>query len=88
MSDLSDHVIIPRADFADLQFEAYSSTPLTQSERNAGLVRGTIFMVAAAACVTAGSWGWAKAVDWREERALQRRMNAKLTPSDILDNKK
>lgn len=71
--ELSNSVILPREDFVELQTAAWSQTPASAKDRIAGTVQTTIIFGAMAAAVTAGTWGWAKAVDWREERAFQRR---------------
>lgn len=70
--DLSTSVIIPREDFLELQTAAYNQPPASGKERIGNALQIIVFCSAAAAAVTAASWGWAKAVDWREERAFQR----------------
>lgn len=72
--DLSNSVIIPRDDFLELEAAAYTAPPKTVGDRAAATVQTTLWFAAAAAAVTAGSWGWAKAVDFRERRQHERQM--------------
>lgn len=70
--NLENSVILPREDFVELQEAAWAQTPATTGERVASTVQTTIICFAAAAAVTAGTWGWAKACDWKDERTLAR----------------
>lgn len=76
MTDFSNSVIMPREDFIELStaaFDNHHTPPL--SERAASTAQTTFIFAAMAAAVTAGSWGWAKAVDWREKQAHERKMD-------------
>jgi len=77
MLDPTKSVILPADDFLELQASAYSSPPKTTSDRIGGTVQTIIVCAALAGCVTASSWGIAKAMDWYEERQLDRAMRRK-----------
>lgn len=70
MSDFTDHVIVPREDFNELQSAAFDNA--TIGERVATAAQSTLFLGSAAGAFVLASWGWAKAMDWREERKFQR----------------
>ena len=78
--DFSNSVILPREDFVELQTAAWDQTPPTASERAASILHTTILVGSIAGAVTAGTWGWAKAVDWLEERRIKR-MRDTLNPT-------
>lgn len=77
--DFSNSVILPREDFIELQENAL--TPLSAGQRIAGTVQTTIIFGALTAASVAGVYGWAKIMDWLEERRFQRTMrkNAQTT---------
>jgi hypothetical protein len=72
--DLSNSVILPRDDFAELQEAAWNQPAATLKERAGGTAQMLIICAGIAGAITAASWGWAKAMDWREEKELQRAM--------------
>ena len=77
MSDtkLSESVIMPREDFIELSTVAFDNHHIPSvSERVANTIQITAVFGVMAAAVTAGSWGWAKAVEWRERKAHERGM--------------
>lgn len=77
--DLSNSVIMPREDFYELQ--ASACTPATTSQRIAGTIQTAVIFGSLSAAFTAGVWSWAKAVDWLEERQLQRKMRPRTQPT-------
>ena len=70
--DLSNHVILPRDEYVELQTAAWDQTPTTVKDRISGTVQTTLIFAGFAAAVTGASYGWAKAVDWLETRRLER----------------
>ena len=70
--NLENSVIIPRDDFVELQEAAWTAPPATIGERVGSTLQTTIICFGVAAAVTAGTWGWAKACDWKDERSLAR----------------
>jgi len=70
--DLSNSVIIPREDFLELQQVAWSQTPTEGKERVASVVQTAAVFAIIAAAITAGTWGWAKAMEWREKKSFER----------------
>lgn len=69
-----DHnsVILPREVFEEMQ-EGFQ-TPPTATERLANTTQATVVFAAAAFAFAGATWGWARAMDWLEERNFQRRM--------------
>lgn len=77
MNDFSKSVIIPREDFVELETAAYDNSHVpTAGERVAQTLQTGGVLGLMAACVVAGTWGWAAGVDWLEARR-QRRFIAK-----------
>lgn len=74
MSDLKNSVILPREDFLELQTAAWDPNSLTVNSRIATTVQTTLVFAAMAGAVAAGTWGWAKAMDWKEKRSFDRKM--------------
>ena len=72
--DLSNHVILPREDFIELQTAAWDHPQLPVKDRFVNTANTSLVFIAMAGAVTLGTWGWVKALDWREEKAYQRRM--------------
>ena len=73
MSDLHDSVIMPREDFIELSTVAFDNSHVpSASERVANVLQTTFLFGAMAGAVAAGTWGWAKATDWLEERRTAR----------------
>jgi hypothetical protein len=70
--DLSNSVIMPREDFLELQAVSSSQTPTTTSDRLATTAQTFAFFAILAGSVTAGSWGWAKAMDWYDSKKFDR----------------
>lgn len=69
---LENSVILPREDFVELQTAAWAQNPPSASERVGSTIQTTFICMGVAAAVTAGTWGWAKALDWKDERRLAR----------------
>lgn len=74
MSELKDSVILPREDFLELQAETYRPNPTTRKDRMEATAQTFAFCAIVAAAVTAGSFGWAKAMEWRESKTFAREM--------------
>lgn len=75
MTDLKNSVIMPREDFIELSTAAYDNHHVPSAgERIGSTLQNTILFAGIAATVTAGTWGWAMALDWRESRKLRRDM--------------
>jgi hypothetical protein len=72
--DLSNSVIIPREDFLELQAVAWDSTPPAAKERIGSTIQTTFICMGVAAAVSAGTWGYATAMNWKDERTLRRAM--------------
>lgn len=73
-TDLSNHVILPREDFVELQQAAWDQPDVPFKKQMQNTANMTLFMFGAAAAVGFGTLTWAKAVDWLEERQLKRKM--------------
>lgn len=78
-----DHVALPREDYIELTSAAYDQTPATVGERVGSTVQTTAMVLGLSAAVTAGTWGWAKAVDWLEERRLRRTLDEAQKKHDL-----
>jgi hypothetical protein len=75
MTDLSNSVIMPREDFIELSTVAFDNSHVpTAGERVATTVQTLTVFSGLAAAVTAATWGWAKAVDWREKKQHEREL--------------
>lgn len=75
MAEKPLYVKLPQSDYQELMYAAnQDATPMTVADRAASAAHTTIVVAALAGAVTAGSWGWAKAMDWLEEREFQRRL--------------
>lgn len=73
MSDLSNSVIMPREDFIELTTVAFDNHHVpTASERAGGIVQTTLYCAILGSTVVAVTWGWAKALDWRDEKKAKR----------------
>lgn len=72
--DLSNHVILPNEDYIALQEAAWDPIPIPVKDRIGSSVQTLVILSAVAGVVTASSWGWAKAVNWLEDRRFQRDM--------------
>lgn len=73
MNKLSDSVILPREDFLELQAVAFDNTyNPTLGERVAQTLQTAGIFGSMAAAVVVGSWGWAKAMEWREQKQHER----------------
>lgn len=71
--DLENSVILPMEDFTELQATAFGQN-LTPRDRVANVATTTIMVFVFAGAITAGSYGVAKVMDWKEERKFQREM--------------
>lgn len=82
MSDnkLNESVIMPREDFLELSEAAWNQPTPTLGERAATTVQTTLVFAGMAAAVTAGTYGWAKAIDWLEMRRAARKSALNETP--------
>lgn len=72
---LSESVILPREDFIELQTAAWDQKPISVKEQAKSVVQTYVVFAGLAAFSTAGIWGWAKIMDWKEERALARTLH-------------
>lgn len=79
VSDLKDHVILPREDFIEITTAAFD-TPQSVGARIGTTVQTTIFVAACAGAFGLGSWAYYKAADWYETRKFQRDV-------DLIDHK-
>lgn len=70
--DLSNSVILPREDFAELQETAWTQTPTSASQRVASTIQTSLVIAGLAAGASVSMWVWVKAMDWREERIAAR----------------
>lgn len=71
--DLENSVIVPQDTFAELQTAAYSNQTL--GERAASVAQTTAVFGAMGGAFVLATWGWAKAMDWRDERAYKRTLS-------------
>lgn len=84
MTDLNETVIMPREDFLELQAATYDPNSTTLATRAASTAQTALVFGSMAGAVVAGSWGWAKAMDWLEERNFQRKTGRRVsTVTDI-----
>lgn len=75
MTDLSNSVIMPREDFIELSTVAFDNSHVpTAGERVANTAQAISVFAGIAGAVTAATWGWAKAVDWREKKQHEREL--------------
>jgi hypothetical protein len=73
MPELNESVIMPREDFIELSTVAFDNSHVpSASERVANVLQTTFIFGGVAGAVAAGTWGWAKAIDWLEERRTKR----------------
>lgn len=73
MTDFSNSVIMPREDFVELSQVAFDNHHIPSfGERVANTAQVTAVFGGMAAAVAVGTWGWAKAVDWLEDRRTKR----------------
>lgn len=70
--DLTDHVILDKDSYLQLQTAAWDSPPATAGDRMAATAQVAGILGACAAAFVLGAWGVAKIQDWREEKHLQR----------------
>lgn len=71
--DFSNSVIMPREDFIELQTAAWDQLPLSVKDRVATTIQTTSICLGIATAVVAGTWGWAKAMDWLDQRTHDRK---------------
>lgn len=77
MTDFSNSVIMPREDFIELTAVAYDNSHVpTLGERVAQTTQTTAIFGGMTLAVVGASWGWAKAMDWLEERNYKRKIRA------------
>lgn len=68
--------------FQELQEAAWTpAPPRSFGDRMGSSVQTIVVCASLAGAVTAASWGWAKAVDWREERSFNRKQRTKRSTS-------
>lgn len=77
--DLNQSVIMPREDFMELQIAAWDKDPTPLKERVAQSAQTTFVMSMLAAVTVAGTWGCVKAVDWLEQRRIDRQIAQQTT---------
>lgn len=73
MTDFSNSVIMPREDFIELQTAAWDNDQ-TVGDRALATLQTTLVFTAIAGCVAASSWAYAKAMNWKDEKAFERAM--------------
>ena len=71
---LQNSVIIPREDFSKLQDAAYEQAPQTASEHFLGVLHSAGVAASLATAFVAAVWGWAKAMEWRDNKVHERLM--------------
>jgi hypothetical protein len=71
---LENSVILPRDEFTALVEDAHYAPTPTGRERVESVLHTTAIVAACAAAFSAASWGWAKAVDWRDKRKHERKL--------------
>jgi hypothetical protein len=74
--DFSNSVLVPRDDFMEMQEAAFSTPPLSTKDRIATTATTVVVSAALAGAVTAAAWGWYKAMDWYDKRAIARQIEA------------
>ena len=73
MSDFSNHVIMPREDFVELSQVAFDNNHVPSlSERTASVAQTAAVFGILTGFIVGSSWGWAKAIDWLEQRKFDR----------------
>lgn len=72
--DFNNSVIMPREDFLEMQAVAWNQPTPSGKERVAQTAQTTLIFAAMSGAVVAGSYGWAKAMDWLDEKRFQRKM--------------
>ncbi len=65
-------VVLPADDFREMQSAAFSQPSPSGGERIASSAQTFFLFATIAGAVTAGSYGWASAIDWLEERRQKR----------------
>lgn len=71
---LTNSVILPVEDFRELSEVAWNQPPATGKERVESVLQTTAIVAACAAAFSAASWGWAKAVNWRDKKSHERKL--------------
>lgn len=71
---LSESVIMPREDFYELQLAAWDHVPTSAKERVATTIQTTTVLTVMAVAFTGAAWGWAKAMNWLNEKDRERLM--------------
>ena len=71
---LSDSVIIPRAEFEELEFAAYTSPKKNIQERAIDTVQASVLIVVTGAVMGVVTWVWVKTQDKIDEKNRQRRL--------------
>lgn len=74
--DLSNHILLPREDYIELQERAWDNTPMTAKDRAGSMLQTTFVLAACAGAYTAGVWMLAKSRDWLEERNFERKVRS------------
>lgn len=69
MTDLSNSVILPREDFLEMSQVAFDNQHVPSAgERTASVLQTTAVFGVMAGAIAAATWGYAKAIDWRDSR--------------------
>lgn len=68
--DLSNSFVLPREDFYELTASAYNNP--TNGQRVAQVLQNTTVFAGVAGMFIAAAWGWAKAVNWLDEKETER----------------
>jgi hypothetical protein len=72
--DFNSIAIIPLDEYAELQSTAWNLPSASFKDRVGTTAQTFVFCAIVTAGVVAGSWGWAKAMEWREAKAFERDM--------------
>jgi len=81
--DFSNSVIIPRDDFVELETAAYSQTNKSIKDRSLDTVQASVIIVVIGGAFAASAWAWAKANDWYEKKAREKRLLDSESKKDI-----
>jgi len=71
--ELSQSVIMPREDFQELQIAAWDNDQ-TLGDRVATIVQTTIVITIVATAFAGGTWAYAKAMTWKDQKTHEREM--------------
>lgn len=72
--DISKSVILPREDFLELQANSFNRPPMSFNQRAASALQTAVYLTVLSVSITAMSYGWAKAMDWLDQKKFDRRL--------------